>query len=110
RSGGASGIRDVAGLESAVVQPQMAFGGHDLYPSIADKACALAFSLIMNHPFVDGNKRTGHAALETYLVLNGHELAAHTDEQEQIVLQVAAGQMDRDQLTDWIRAHLAEKP
>jgi death-on-curing protein len=73
QSGGMPGIRDPNALDSAIAQPAMAFGGHDLYPNIADKAAALAFSLVMNHPFFDGNKRIGHAAMETFLVLNGHE-------------------------------------
>ncbi len=57
QSGGAVGIRDVNALESAVAQPRMTFGGQELYPSIAEKAAVLGFSLIKNHPFLDGNKR-----------------------------------------------------
>jgi death-on-curing protein len=68
QSGGAFGIRDIGLLESAIAQPRMTFGGEDLYPSLLEKAAALGFSIIMNHPFVDGNKRTGHAAIETFLV------------------------------------------
>lgn len=64
RYGGAGGIRDVGALQSAVAQPRMTFGGTELYPSSAEKAAALAFSLVTNHPFVDGNKRVAHAALE----------------------------------------------
>lgn len=60
----------------------MTFGGEDLYPTVIEKAIALGFSMIMNHPFVDGNKRTGHAALETFLILNGLEISASVDEQE----------------------------
>jgi death-on-curing protein len=95
QSGGMLGVRDQGSLDSALAQPMMAFGGQDLYPTIADKAAALAFSLVMNHPFMDGNKRIGHAAMETFLVLNGHELKAATDEQEQVILQLAAGQLKR---------------
>jgi death-on-curing protein len=105
QSGGAPGVRDLGALESAVAQPRMAFGGRDLYPTIVEKAAALAFSLIQNHPFVDGNKRVGHAAMETFLVLNGYELAAAIDEQESLVLAVAAGEMKREELTAWVRAH-----
>ena len=71
-SGGGDGVRDLAGVESAVAQPQMTFAGDELYPTIESKATALCFSLVMNHPFVDGNKRIGHAAMETFLVMNGH--------------------------------------
>ena len=64
RTGGAEGIHDLNGLDSAIAQPRMTFGGEELYPTIVEKASALGFSLIMNHPFVDGNKRAGHAAME----------------------------------------------
>lgn len=109
QSGGAAGVRDQGGLESAVAQPRMTFGGQDLYPTIVEKAAALGFSLIMNHPFVDGNKRIGHAAMETFLVLNGYEIDAAVDEQERIVLQVAAGELSREDFTAWVENHLIEK-
>jgi death on curing protein len=102
------GLRDRGALESAVAQPQMTFGGGDLYPSLMEKAATLAFSLVKNHAFVDGNKRVGHAAMETFLVLNGYELSAGVDEQEQVVLQLAAGAIGREQFTEWVRAHLVE--
>src|SRR5436190_490291 len=82
RTGGKPGLLYPAGLDSAVAQPRMTFGGTDLYPTLAAKAAALGFSLIANHPFQDANKRVGHAAMETFLVLNGHELSADVDEQE----------------------------
>ena len=65
QSGGALGVRDFGLLESAIAQPRMTFGGKSLYPSLLEKAAALGFSIIMKHPFVDGNKRTGHAVAET---------------------------------------------
>jgi len=70
-TGGALGICDLDGLKSALAQPRMTFGGDELYPSVAEKPAALGFSLVMNHPFIDGNKRPGHAAMETFLMLNG---------------------------------------
>jgi death on curing protein len=109
RTGGLSGVRDLGLLESAVAQPLMTFGGQELYPTIIEKATALGFSLINNHPFNDGNKRVGHAALETFLVLNGYEIDAPVDEQERVILSVAAGEMDRDGFTDWLRAHITER-
>jgi death on curing protein len=105
QSGGAEGVHDFAALDSAVTQPQMAFGGQDLYPELADKAGALAFSLICNHPFLDGNKRVGHAAMEAFLLLNGQELDAPVEEQEQIILRVAAGTMEREEFVAWVKAH-----
>jgi death-on-curing protein len=106
QSGGLSGVRELGGLESAVAQPQMAFGGQELYPSLAEKAAALGFSLVCNHPFMDGNKRVGHAAMETFLVLNGWELAAEIDEQEQLILRLAAGSLKRDEFVVWVRSHV----
>jgi death on curing protein len=106
QSGGAMGIRDQGALESAVAQPRMSFGGEDLYPGLAEKGSALGFSLIKNHPFVDGNKRIGHAAMETFLVLNGQEIAASVDEQEKIILEVAAGKLDRNSFMEWLRFRL----
>ena len=71
-----------------------------------EKAAALCFSLVGNHPFVDGNKRVGHAAMETFLVLNGTEIVAGLDEQEHVMLDLATGRIDRRQLADWLRQHL----
>ncbi len=110
QSGGLAGVRDLGGLDSAVAQPQMSFGGQELYPILAEKAAALGFSLVRNHPFVDGNKRVGHAAMETLLVLNGWELVADVNEQEQAILRLAAGGMEREEFTSWVRSHLRERP
>lgn len=108
--GGMGGIRDLGGLESALAQPRMTFGGQDLYASLAEKAAALAFSLVCNHPFVDGNKRVGHAAMETFLVLNGWELSKGVDEQERVILQLAAGSLKREQFTNWVESQLRQHP
>jgi death-on-curing protein len=108
QSGGAMGLRNLGGLESAIAQPRMTFDGSDLYPTIAEKASALGYSLIQNHPFIDGNKRTGHAAMEVFLVLNSFEIQATVDEQEQVILQVASGDLERDNFTIWIQEHLQE--
>jgi len=106
QSGGALGIRDLNALESAIAQPRMTFDGAELYPTLTEKASAMGFSLVMNHPFVDGNKRTGHAAIETFLVLNRFEIASGPDEQTEIILKLAEGALSRDQFTDWLRAHV----
>ena len=73
-TGGATGIRDIGMLESALAQPRATFGGDDLHPTLFAKAAALGFSLALNHAFVDGNKRVAHAAMEVFLLLNGVEL------------------------------------
>jgi death-on-curing protein len=109
QTGGADGIRDLGGVESAVAQPQMSFDGVPLYPTIAESAAALCFSLVMNHPFVDGNKRVGHAALETFLVLNGHELMGDIGDAEKLMLNLAAGEVTRDELLNWIKSQMTAR-
>jgi death on curing protein len=107
-SGGSLGIRDLGALKAAVAQPRMTFDSDDLYPSLVDKAAALCFSLVMDHPFVDGNKRVAHAAMETFLLLNGFEVSAPVNEQEQVMLALAAGQVSRSELVTWISAHVTD--
>ena len=105
-SGGSRGIRDIKALESAINQPRITFDQTDLYPDLISKASALCFSLVMNHPFVDGNKRIGHAAMETFLILNGYEIEAPVDEQVQIFLDLAAGNLTREAFTNWLKGHV----
>ena len=87
----------------------MTFGGSDLYPTIGEKASALGFSLIMNHAFVDGNKRIGQAAMEQFLLLNGYEIQALVDEQERVIMSVASSQFSKREFTDWVLRHLVQK-
>ena len=105
-SGGARGIRDMRALESAINQPRLTFNRTDLYPDIFTKAAALCFFLIMDHPFVDGNKRIGHAAMEIFLILNGFEIEASIDEQEKIILELAEGRLDREAFTTWLKNYI----
>ncbi len=110
QSGGAGGLRDRAALESSIAQPFQTFGGEELYATLEEKAAALGFFLISNHPFIDGNKRIGHAPLEVTLMLNARELVADVDEQEQVVLAVAAGLMSREEFTTWVIQHVSQAP
>jgi death-on-curing protein len=87
----------------------MSFGGQELYPTLESKAAAICYSLVMNHPFVDGNKRVGYAALETFLVLNGLEIVATVDDAESIMLSLAAGDLPRDEFTNWVIQHTRAK-
>jgi death-on-curing protein len=105
-TGGLAGLRDRGLVESAVAQPQMTFGGQELYETVAEKAAALCFSLVCNHAFADGNKRIGHAAMETFLVLNGWEIKATVDEQEATILKMAAGELERPAFAAWLQRHL----
>ena len=84
----------------------MSFGGAELYPTLAEKAAALCFSLVMNHPFVDGNKRIGHASMETFLVMNGYEMNADVDDSESTILCLAASELDRQTFVEWVAAHI----
>jgi death on curing protein len=106
QSDGSRGVLNLGLLESALGQRRMSFGGRDMYPTLAEKAAALCFSIVQGHPFVDGNKRTGHAAMEVLLMLNGFEPDAKIDDTEKILLQLASGEIDRHQFTHWAQAHL----
>lgn len=106
QSGGLIGILDFGALESALAQPYMTFDGNELYPSLAEKAAALGFSLIQNHPFADGNKRTGHAAMAMFLAINGYKIDASIDEQTEIILSVASGKLSRDEFTAWLTSNI----
>ena len=108
-TGGAEGIRDLGVLESALAQPRATFDAQDLYPTLIDKAAALAFGLALNHPFVDGNKRIAHAAMAVFLDLNGFTIEATIDEQERLMLDLAAGYLSREELTDWLTRHVVPR-
>lgn len=101
--GGIAGVRDFGALESALAQPEMTFGGEDLYPTLIEKASALAYSLCKNHPFIDGNKRVAHGAMEIFLVLNGFEIKATIDEQEKLFLDLAGSRLTREGLVNWLQ-------
>lgn len=103
--GGIDGIRDEGLLESALAAPFQTFGGEPVYPSLQAKAAQLGFGLIRNHPFVDGNKRIGAHTMLVFLTVNGIELRYEQQELIDIVLSVAAGQIDRQGLLQWILDH-----
>ena len=104
--GGASGVRDRGALEPAVARPAMTFGGEDLYGDVAAKAAALMHSLVLNHPFVDGNKRIGVAAAEFFLERNASILEASDEELERLTLAVAEGKVAAEALAIWFRQRL----
>jgi death-on-curing protein len=109
QTGGEPGVRDQGLLDSAVAQPRVGFSGRDLYPSIAEKAAALGFSLVMNHPFFDGNKRTGYAAMRMFLSRNDYMVIASIDERESIFKSLAASELTRDQFVAWVRDRIVRK-
>lgn len=106
RTGGSDGVRDLELAESALAQTRISFDGVELYPTLALKGAALCFSLVMNHPFVDGNKRIGHAAMEVFFVLNGFELTADVNDSEVVILRLAAGELERVAFEDWVVRHM----
>jgi death on curing protein len=93
---------EILELESALAQPRATFGGTDLHVTLVQKAAALGFSLTLNHPFVDGNKRAAHAAMEVFLMLNSLELIGTVDEHERLMLDLADGRISREHLATWI--------
>jgi death-on-curing protein len=103
RFGGSAGLRERGSLEAALARPQMTFAGEDLYPDVESKAASVMHSLVMNHPFVDGNKRTGAAVAELFLNLNGVELEADDDDLVAITLSVARGELNAEALAIWLR-------
>lgn len=109
-TGGASGLRDVGLLESAVARPQATFDGEDLYPDLYSKAAALMDSLIRNHPFIDGNKRVGITAAGVFLARNGLRLTAANEEVERFTLLVAQGAVSVEQTAAWFAQHVSPTP
>lgn len=104
-TGGSLGLRDEALLESALQAPFMTYEDYDLFLSIQEKAARLCYGLVMNHPFIDGNKRIGAHAMLIFLALNGIELDYSQDELSNIILQLAAGQIKSDDVFNWLIAH-----
>ncbi|MEG4317751.1 type II toxin-antitoxin system death-on-curing family toxin [Microcoleus sp. Aus8_D1] len=97
--GGTSGVRDEGLLESALAQPQATFCGQLLHPTISAQAAAYLYHLAMNHPFLDGNKRTAFAVADTFLRLNGCTLNLTDDRAYDLVMQVARGTMTKEELS-----------
>ena len=102
-TGGSPGIHDLSALLSAVGRPQSSFDEEDLYPTLFTKVAALIDSLIRNHPFVDGNKRTGMAAASLFLRRNGYLMETSNAELVRVALGVAQSQLDLDQITAWLK-------
>ncbi len=104
-TGGSPGLRDEGLLESALASPFQEFATFSPYPTIQQKAARLGFSLVMNHPFIDGNKRIGAHAMLTLLALNGIEIACTQKELADTILNVAAGNIGYDGLLQWLLDH-----
>lgn len=109
RYGGLDGIRDENALDAAVEIPFQTFGGDDLYPSVTEKAVRLAYGLILDHPFIDGNKRIGTMAMLMFLELNHISLVYDEDDLISVMLSIASGKNNDHDLLNWIMNHQAER-
>ncbi|MBQ7496383.1 MAG: type II toxin-antitoxin system death-on-curing family toxin [Selenomonas sp.] len=105
QSGGSTGVRDEGLLESALATPYQEFAGMSNFPTIEEKAARLGFGIIKNHPFIDGNKRTGAHIMLLLLCINGINLDYTQDELIEVVLHVASGESSFDDLRNWIYEH-----
>ncbi len=106
-TGGCDGIRDEALLESALHAPFQGFGNTEIYPSILQKASRLCYGLVMNHPFIDGNKRIGAHVMLVFLELNGIELTYTQEELADTILMLAGGKLSFEELYSWVIEHQA---
>lgn len=104
-TGGSKGIRDEGMLDSALSNPFQSFGGEELYPGIQAKAAQLCYGLVKNHAMLDGNKRLGAHVMLVFLALNGFELIYTQQELSDTILAVASGEMDAENLLQWIIQH-----
>ncbi|MEG3834932.1 type II toxin-antitoxin system death-on-curing family toxin [Microcoleus sp. AT8-B1] len=108
RFGGTPGVRDEGLLESALAQPQATFGGQFLHSTISEQAAAYLYHIAMNHPFIDGNKRSAFAVTDTFLRLNGGALNLTDDEVYDLVMRVARGTMTKEELTTELESCIVE--
>jgi len=109
-TGGIHGVQDVGLLASATMRPQSTFDGEDLYPGLFSKAAALMDSIIHNHPFVDGNKRTGITAAGIFLRMNNHRLTATNQELETFTLHVTVAKPDLSEISFWFESRSIVMP
>jgi death on curing protein len=106
--GGANGVRDMGGLESAIARPFQTFGGNDLYESIFEKAAALGESLIINHPFLDGNKRTGFIAMVALVEEEKNFLNASKEEAYNFTIKISTGEIKFEEIVQWLKSNTSK--
>ena len=104
-TGGATGLCDIGTLESALYHAYASFDGKDLYPTLEEKAARQVYGIIHNHPFLDGNKRTGLFVMLVFLELNDIKLHFSQFELVELGLGIAAGKINSKQITQWIIKH-----
>jgi death on curing protein len=107
--GGSKGIRDKGSLESAINRPFATFDNQDLYPTPSDKAAAILESVLINHPFVDGNKRTAYVLMRLILLDHGLDIIANQKDKYKMVISASAGEIRFDDIKTWIQTRLQKK-
>ena len=106
--GGILGVRDYGLLESAIAQPQASFSGQLLHPDIYSQAGAYLYHITLNHPFIDGNKRTAFAVTDTFIRLNGYSLNIQDQEAYEMVIKVATRELDKQSLMEYLSTTMLE--
>jgi death-on-curing protein len=105
RFGGSHGVRDNLALESALARPFQTFDGKELYPSPLEKAASLIESVLVNHPFIDGNKRIGYTLLRLFLIENGIDITESQDNKYEFVINIASGTLKYEGVLSWLRSN-----
>ncbi|POY35747.1 type II toxin-antitoxin system death-on-curing family toxin [Solitalea longa] len=106
RFGGSKGIRDIGALQSAISRPFATFDQQELYPTPIEKAAAILESIVINHPFIDGNKRTSYVLMRLILMENGMDVFASQDEKYEMVIAASTGKFRIEEIKHWINRHL----
>lgn len=104
--GGTLGLRDIGLLESAISRPSQTFDSKDLYPTIEEKASAIVESIVTNHPFIDGNKRTGYLLFRLLLLSEGKDLDCSQEEKYKFVISIADRRLGYDDILKWTRSKI----
>jgi death-on-curing protein len=104
--GGSHGIRDLSALESALARPFQTFDDKELHVTPIHKAASLIESILINHPFIDGNKRTGYVLMRIYLISNGLDIQATQEEKYDFVINIASGLIKFESIVEWLTKHI----
>ncbi len=107
--GGSKGVRDLGALEAAINRPYVTFGEMDLYPSPIEKAAAILESMLINHPFLDGNKRTAYVLMKLILIDSGLEIVADQNEKYLMVISASKGEIRFDEIVQWIQGRIKNR-
>jgi death-on-curing protein len=107
--GGSNGIRDIGALEASLARPYATFDQKELYPTSIDKAAAVFESLIINHPFVDGNKRIAYVIMRILLMADKSDIEASQDEKYAFVIASSRGELRYDEIKKWLTLHVSKK-